>query len=201
MVYFRGSPAAFASPAASSLALLPGLPASQPFAFLRGLCGLSAPSPVWLRTSLESWQGLPWIVIIRSVSTFVRCGLCDNLTLLIERCSRTQDALRETYENCLGVHFQFQGAQRLAQGQLEEECAHSEGRKWFAKFDKMDNKKVVRTTLVSQLATTFFKDLNLRLVTGILGPCGMARALANTTSGPPSTIAGMARTCRSSRYS
>ena len=62
-----------------------------------------------------------------------------------------------------------QGAQRLAQGQLEEDCAQSEGRKWFGKFDKMDNKKVVCPTIASQLATPFFKDLSLRLVTGILG--------------------------------
>ena len=71
-------------------------------------------------------------------------------------------------QRSFGWHFKFQGAQRLAQGQLEEDCAQSEGRKWFAKFGKIDN-KVVRPTMASQLATSCFKDLSLRLVIGILG--------------------------------
>ena len=121
------------------------------------------------RTFIRSWQGLPWILVPHSVGTFVGCGLCDYLKLLIDRCSRADQALREVYRDRLGVHYMFQGAQRLAQGQLEEDCAQSEGRKWFGKFDKMDNKKVVCPTIASQLATPFFKVLSLRLVTGILG--------------------------------
>ena len=111
---------------------------------------------------------LPWLLVNVSAGTFVHCPLCDYLRLLIDRTSRGQQALREYFRDRLGEHFMFQGAQRLAQADLEEMCSQSQGRKWFMKIDKMDNSKLGSPTLWSQLATPLFKDQR-RLVTGLIG--------------------------------
>jgi len=122
-----------------------------------------------LRVFLRAWQELPWLTISSDVGTFVRCGLCDYLRLLIERCSRDQYAIRECFKDRLGLHFKFASAQRLAQSAIEEYCAQSDGKAWFMKIDKMDNTKVCAPCLWSQLATPMFKDLTLRLVIGVIG--------------------------------
>ena len=121
------------------------------------------------RAFLRAWSvELPWLLVNVSAGTFVHCPLCDYLALLIERTSRAQQALREMFRDRLGAHFQFQGMQRLAQAELEEICAQSQGSKWFMKIDKMDNSKLACATVWSQLATPLFKDQH-RLVTGIVG--------------------------------
>jgi hypothetical protein len=98
-----------------------------------------------------------------------KCGLCEYLKLLVEQTPRDQGPLRETLRTRLGQHFAFQAAQRLAQGRLEEEAQQSQGRKWFMKIDKMDQNKTVTPTIWSQLCTPLFKDLDKRLVTGLIG--------------------------------
>jgi len=121
-------------------------------------------------TFLQAWRvELPWLVVCKSVSMFVRCGVCEYLKLLIDQTPRNQGALRDSLRARLGAHFQFQAAQRLAQGRLEEECAQSGATKWFMKIDKMDQKKTVTPTVWSQLATPLFRDLDKRLVTGLIG--------------------------------
>ena len=119
---------------------------------------------------LQAWRiETPWLVVCKSVSMFVRCGICEYLKLLIDQTPRNQPTLRDALRSRLGAHFQFQAAQRLAQGRLEEECAQSAGRKWFMKIDKMDQQKTVTPTVWSQLATPLFRDVDKRLVTGLIG--------------------------------
>ncbi len=119
---------------------------------------------------LQAWRvEVPWLIICKSVSMFVRCGVCEYLKLMIEQTPRNQEPLRQALKDRLGSHFRFQSAQRLAQGRVEEECAQSGGSKWFMKIDKMDQKKAVTPTVWSQLATPLFKDLDRRLVTGLIG--------------------------------
>ena len=121
------------------------------------------------RAFLRAWSvELPWLLVNVSAGTFVHCPLCDYIELLIERTSRAQQALREMFRDRLGAHFQFQGMQRLAQADLEEMCAQSQGSKWFMKIDKMENSKLACATVWSQLATPLFKDQH-RLVTGLVG--------------------------------
>ena len=96
---------------------------------------------------------MPWLAVCKSVSLFVRCGVCEYLKLLIDQTPRDQAPLRDALRARLGAHFQFQAAQRLAQGRQEEECAQSEGKTWLMKIDKMNQKKTVTPTLWSQLAT------------------------------------------------
>ena len=121
------------------------------------------------RAFLRAWSvELPWLLVNVSAGTFVHCPLCDYIELLIERTSRAQQAMREMFRDRLGAHFQFQGMQRLAQAELEEICAQSQGSKWFTKTDKMENSKLACATVWSQLATPLFKDQH-RLVTGLVG--------------------------------
>ena len=117
----------------------------------------------------EAWRvERPWLIILTSVCSFTKCGVCEYLRL-VEQTPRDQGKLREALLARLGAHFQFQGAQRLAQGLLEEEADQSQGRKWFMKIDKMDQNKTVTPTIWSQLSTPFFKDLEKRLITGMIG--------------------------------
>ena len=54
---------------------------------------------------------------------FTRCSVCDYLKLLIEQTPRDQCALRERLKDRLGLHFDFQAAQRLALGRVHEHCS------------------------------------------------------------------------------
>ena len=56
------------------------------------------------------------------------------------------------------MHYDFQSAQRLAQGRLMEQCIQSSGRQWFFKIDKMDQNSVHVPTVWSQLASSLFKE-------------------------------------------
>ena len=62
------------------------------------------------------------------------------LKLLIEQTPRDQCALRERLKYRLGLHFDFQAAQRLALGRVEEEAAQSGGAHWCMLIDKMDQR-------------------------------------------------------------
>ena len=63
----------------------------------------------------------------------------------------------------------FQAAQRLAHGRVEEEAAQSAGEHWLTLIDKMDQRKTVVPSVWSQLRTPMFKELDQRLVTGLIG--------------------------------
>ena len=58
----------------------------------------------------------------------------------------------------LGDHYEFQAAQRLAIGRLEELCAQRGGAKWLMLIDQMDQAKTVRPAIWSQLATNMLQD-------------------------------------------
>ena len=105
----------------------------------------------------------------KSVGMFTRCSVCEYLKLLIEQTPRDQCALRERLKDRLGLHFDFQAAQRLALGRVEEEVAQSGGAHWCMLIDKMDQRKTVVPCVWSQLATPLFKEVDRRLVTGLNG--------------------------------
>ena len=119
---------------------------------------------------LRAWRiECPWLIVCKSVSMFTRCSVCEYLRLLIDQTPRDQVALRAALQARLGDHYEFQAAQRLAENRLEEECAHSCGRRWFFLIDKMDQQKTVCPAIWSQLATKMFQDQEKRLVTGLVG--------------------------------
>ena len=123
-----------------------------------------------LCTFLRAWRvECPWIVVAKSVGMFTRCSVCDYLKLLIEQTPRDQCALRERLKDRLGLHFDFQAAQRLALGRVEEQAAQSGGAHWCMLIDKMDQRKTVVPSVWSQLATPLFKEVDRRLVTGLNG--------------------------------
>ena len=123
-----------------------------------------------LSTFLEAWRvECPWIVVAKSLSMFTRCSVCDYLKLLIEQCPREEHELREFLKDRLGQHFDFQAAQRLAHGRVEEEAAQSGGDHWCTLIDKMDQRKTVVPSIWSQLGTPLFKEVDRRLVTGLIG--------------------------------
>ena len=100
---------------------------------------------------------------------FIRCSVCNYLKLLIEQTPREQHVLRESLKDRLGQHFDFQAAQRLAHGRVEEDAAQSGGSHWCMLIDKMDQRKTVVPSVWSQLGTPLFKEVDRRLVTGLIG--------------------------------
>ena len=132
--------------------------------------GPSDPPCASLCVFLDAWRAeCPWIVVAKSLSMFTRCSVCDYLKLMIEQTPREQNALRECLKDRLGQHFDFQAAQRLAHGRVEEHASQSGGTHWCTLIDKMDQRKTVVPTVWSQLATPLFKDVDKRLVTGLIG--------------------------------
>ena len=100
---------------------------------------------------------------------FTRCSVCEYLKLLIEQTPRDQCALRERLKGRLGLHFDFQTAQRLALGRVEEHLAQSGGAHWCMLTDKMHQRNTVVPCVWSQLATPLLKEVDRRLVTGLSG--------------------------------
>ena len=100
---------------------------------------------------------------------FTRCSVCEYLRLLIDQTPRDQEYLRQALQTRLGDHFEFQAAQRLSHGVIEESCAQRGGLEWLMLIDKMDQKKTVCPSIWSQLATALFKDQEKRLITGLIG--------------------------------
>ena len=112
-----------------------------------------------LNTFLRAWRiECPWLIVCKSVCMFTRCSVCEYLRLLIDQIPRGQEALRAALLARLGEHYEFQAAQRLAHGRLEEFCAQSGGAKWFMLIDNMDQSKTVCPTIWSQLATKLFQE-------------------------------------------
>ena len=123
-----------------------------------------------LSTFLEAWRvECPWIVVAKSIGMFTRCSVCDYFKMLIEQCPREEHDIREFLKDRLGCHFDFQAAQRLAHGRVEEEAVQSAGEHWLTLIDKMDQRKTVVPSVWSQLRTPMFKELDQRLVTGLIG--------------------------------
>ena len=84
----------------------------------RGSMGREAAS---LNTFLTAWRTeLPWLKVASSLCKFVRCGVCDYLKDLIDRCPRHSKEYMAALINRLGEHFAMQSAQRLAQDRLGE---------------------------------------------------------------------------------
>ena len=105
----------------------------------------------------------------KSVGMFTRCSVCEYLKLLIEQTPRVQCALCERLKDRLGLHVDFQAAQRLALNRVVEEAAQSGGAHWCMLIDKMDQRNTVVPCVWSQLATSLFKEVDRRLVTGLNG--------------------------------
>ena len=123
-----------------------------------------------LAVFLEAWRvECPWIVVLKSIGMFSRCSVCEYLKMLIEKTPRDQEEVRGHLKDRLGQHFDFQAAQRLALGREEEDAAQSEGSHWCTLVDKMDQRKSVVPSVWSQLSTPLFKDVDRRLVTGLIG--------------------------------
>ena len=119
---------------------------------------------------MKCWRvEMSWLIICKSVCMFTKCSACEYLKLLIAQTPRDQEVLREALKGRLGAHFQFQADQRLAMGRVEEQCAQSGGARWLMLIDKMDQTKSVLPTVWSQLCTPMFKDLEKRLIVGLIG--------------------------------
>ena len=54
-----------------------------------------------------------------------RCIVCDYLRSLIDQIPRDQESMRGALQARLGDHYEFQAAQRLAIGRVEELVAES----------------------------------------------------------------------------
>ena len=52
---------------------------------------------------------------------------------------------------------------------MEEKAAHSAGEHWLVLIDKMDQRKTVVPSIWSQLRTPLFKELDKRVVAGLIG--------------------------------
>ena len=136
----------------------------------QGLAGRVGIVCATLSTFLEAWRvECPWIVVAKSIGMFTRCSVCDYLKLLIEQCPREEHDLREFLKYRLGRHFDFQAAQRLAHGRVEEDAAQSAGEHWLMLIDKMDQRKTMVPSVWSQLRTPLFKEVDKRLITGLIG--------------------------------
>ena len=123
-----------------------------------------------LSTFYEAWRvECPWIVIAKSIGMFTKCSVCDYLKLLIEQCPREEHELREFLKDRIGRHFDFQAAQRLSHAREEEAAAQSGGEHWLVLIDKMDQRKTVVPSIWSQLRTPLFKELDKRLISGLIG--------------------------------
>ena len=88
---------------------------------------------------------------------FTRCSVCDYIKMIIEQWPREEHDLREFLKDRLGRHFDFQAAQRLAHGRVEDEAVQSAGEHWLTLIDKMDQRKTVMPSVWSQLRTPLLK--------------------------------------------
>ena len=97
------------------------------------------------------------------------------LCLLIDQTPRDQVPLRSALQARLGAHYEFQAAQRLAEQRLEDECAHSCGRKWFMLIDKMDQQKTVCPRYGASWRPRCSKTRRRDWSRAWLDPCGSGR--------------------------
>ena len=88
-------------------------------------------APASQSTFMTAWKReCPHIVVTKSVSMFTRCGLRDFLQTELARCPRSDTVGVNMLRMRLGQHYEFQAAQRLAMGRIEEQCRRSGGREW-----------------------------------------------------------------------
>ena len=64
------------------------------------------------------------------MTMFTRCGLCDFLQNELAKCLRSETKVVEMLKRRLGQHYEFQSAQRLAMGRIEEQRRRSGGAEW-----------------------------------------------------------------------
>ena len=95
-------------------------------AYAKGFAARAGIVMATLSTFLQAWRvECPWVVVAKSMGMFTRCSVCDYLKLLIEQTPRDEHDLREFLKDRLGQHFDFQAAQRLAHGRVEEHAAQN----------------------------------------------------------------------------
>ena len=89
-------------------------------------------------TFMKAWnRECPHIVVSKSLTMFTRCGLCEFLQGALARCPRSDPASADMLKRRLGQHYEFQAAQRLAMGRIEEQCRRSGGAEWFDSWPQL----------------------------------------------------------------
>ena len=61
-----------------------------------------------------------WIVVHKSLSKFIKCGVCEYLKLMIDSTPRSMPDVLNVLKARLGQHWEFQSAQRIAQQRLQD---------------------------------------------------------------------------------
>ena len=121
-----------------------------------------------LSVFLMCWRvDVSWLVIAPGNQQQSKCGVCMFFKLQIDSAQRGSAAL-SLLKSRLGMHFQFQAAQRLCQDRVEEACAQSQGDLWMMKIDRMDQSKTILPAIWALLPSPLFK-LGERLVTSVIG--------------------------------
>ena len=69
-------------------------------------------------------------MVVKSMTMFTSCGLRDFLQNELAKCPRSETQVVEMLKRRLGRHYEFQSAQRLAMGRIEEQCRRSGGDEW-----------------------------------------------------------------------
>ena len=115
--------------------------------------------PCSLSLFLKAWRTeCPWLIVCKSVSKFTKCGVCEYLKMMLDQCPRALTEVSEKLRARLGKHFQFQGAQRVAMGRLEELADQSDGRVWLMLIDKMDQNCAFCPQVWAMASTALFKQ-------------------------------------------
>ena len=110
---------------------------------------------------LVAWRvEVGWLIVTGSHSKFTKCAVCEYLKWMIDQTPRTQKDILDALMTRLGNHFDFQSAQRLAIGRIEELCAQSNGKWWLMLIDKMDQNAAWLPTISSLSKSAFFKEGN-----------------------------------------
>ena len=88
-------------------------------------------TPAAYSTFLLAWRKeCPHIVVVKSMTMFTRCGLCDFLQNELAKCPRSETKVVEMLKRRLGQRYEFLSAQRLAMGRIEEQRRRSGGAEW-----------------------------------------------------------------------
>ena len=77
-------------------------------------------------TFMDAWcVDVNWLVIAKTISKFSKCGCCEDLKWLIDKCPRHRKPVLVMYLARLGQHLAFQSAPRLVVARVEELCLQS----------------------------------------------------------------------------
>ena len=121
-----------------------------------------------LQVFMLCWRlDVSWLIVNPKHSQQSKCGVCSFFKLQIDQAPRGSDTL-VLLKQRLGVHFQFQAAQRLCQDRVEEACAQSGGDMWMMKIDRMDHTKTMLPSIWAMSRTPMMKHGN-RLKTSVIG--------------------------------